>query len=144
MAKSYNKRLHGNNPYYDDFDPNKKFVRIMSRPGFPLQAREVTQLQTIIQNQIERMGEHFFDDGAIINGGEITETSAQAIRISKQSIVSKEELESYVGKTVSSPALGIEASIVAVSDVSSTINTDQYQVLFVVLLNIHLGLFHLH
>ena len=92
MAKSYNKSLHGNNPYYDDFDPNKKFVRVMSRPGFPLQAREVTQLQTILQSQIERMGDHFFEDGAIINGGEITETTATAIRLSKDKVYTKDEL----------------------------------------------------
>lgn len=131
MAKSYNKSLHGNNPYYDDFDPNKKFVRVMSRPGFPLQAREVTQLQTILQSQIERMGDHFFEDGAVINGGEITETTATAVRLSKDKVYSKDQLNSFVGKSITDDA-GVQSQIVAVADVDPSLTADQYQVLFVI------------
>ena len=42
-------------PYYDDFDPNDKFNRVLFRPGFAVQARELTTLQSILQNQVERM-----------------------------------------------------------------------------------------
>ena len=41
-------------PYYDDFDTNDNFHRVLFRPGFAVQARELTQLQSILQNQIER------------------------------------------------------------------------------------------
>ena len=41
-------------PYYDDYDESKEFYRILFRPGYAVQAREVTQLQTILQKQIER------------------------------------------------------------------------------------------
>lgn len=57
-------------PYYDDFDISKKFSQILFRPGMAIQARELTQLQTILQDQIARMGSHFFDNGAKIIGGE--------------------------------------------------------------------------
>ena len=43
-------------PYYDDFDETKNFHRILFRPGYAVQARELTQIQTIMQNQIERFG----------------------------------------------------------------------------------------
>ena len=43
-------------PYYDDFDAEKNFHRILYRPGFAVQARELTQQQTILQNQIHRFG----------------------------------------------------------------------------------------
>ena len=46
-------------PYYDDFDETKKFHRVLFRPSFPVQARELTQLQTILQNQIERFGDGY-------------------------------------------------------------------------------------
>ena len=39
-------------PYYDDFDETKNFHRILFRPGAAVQARELTQSQTITQNQI--------------------------------------------------------------------------------------------
>ena len=51
-------------PYYDDFDENKKFLQILFQPGRPVQARELTQLQSILQNQVERGGAHIFKQGS--------------------------------------------------------------------------------
>ena len=59
-------------PYYDDYDETKNFHRILFRPSNAIQARELTQLQTILQNQIERFGNHIFDEGALVMGGTIT------------------------------------------------------------------------
>src|SRR6056300_1164845 len=58
-------------PYYDDFTESKKFHRILFRPAFAVQAREITQSQTILQNQIEKLGDHFFEKGAMVIPGEI-------------------------------------------------------------------------
>jgi len=58
-------------PYFDDFDEAKKFHRILFRPGFAVQARELTQLQTILQNQIERFGRHIFKEGSMVIPGDI-------------------------------------------------------------------------
>nr|BAR36370.1 VrlC protein [uncultured Mediterranean phage uvMED] len=58
-------------PYYDDFAENKKFHRILFRPAFAVQARELTQSQTILQNQIERVSDHLFEKGAMVIPGEI-------------------------------------------------------------------------
>ena len=130
MAKSYRKDFHGKNPYYDDFDPNKKFVRIMSRPGYPLQAREVTQLQTILQNQIERVGDHFFEEGASVRGGEIVESSGVALRLDNTSF-DIETLKTFLGKTIKNTTTGVEARVVAYSDASPTLADDNNQILFV-------------
>ena len=56
-------------PYYDDFDETKDFYQILFRPGFGVQARELTQLQTILQNQVQRFGDHVFKDGSQVTGG---------------------------------------------------------------------------
>lgn len=58
-------------PYYDDFNEEKNFYRILFRPGYAVQARELTQLQTILQNQIERFGRHIFQNGSSVIGGEV-------------------------------------------------------------------------
>ena len=58
-------------PYYDDYDESKEFYRILFRPGYAVQAREVTQLQTILQKQIERNGRHTFEEGSIVLGCEL-------------------------------------------------------------------------
>ena len=55
-------------PYFDDFDESKNFHRVLFRPGFAVQARELTQLQTILQNQVERFGNEILVDGTIVTG----------------------------------------------------------------------------
>ena len=42
-------------PYFDDFDSNKNFHKVLYKPGYPVQARELTQSQTIMQDQIEML-----------------------------------------------------------------------------------------
>ena len=58
-------------PYYDDFDETKNFHRILFRPGAAVQGRELTQMQTMLQNQIDRFGEKVFTEGAIVKGCEV-------------------------------------------------------------------------
>ncbi len=55
-------------PYFDDFNENKNFHRILFRPGYAVQARELTQMQTILQNQIERFANEILVDGTIVDG----------------------------------------------------------------------------
>ena len=57
------------NPYYDDYDEDKKFLRMLFKPGYAVQARELTQLQTILQKQVERFGNHVFKNGSVVTGG---------------------------------------------------------------------------
>ena len=63
-------------PYYDDFDEAKNFHKILFRPAVAVQARELTQLQTILQNQIERFGDNIFIEGTVIQGCSISTDSA--------------------------------------------------------------------
>ena len=57
-------------PYYDDFAESKNFHRILFRPAFAVQARELTQSQSILQNQLERFGDHVFRQGAMVIPGQ--------------------------------------------------------------------------
>ena len=59
-------------PYHDDFDPAKDFYRILFQPGVAVQARELNQLQSILQHQIEKFGDNVFKRGTIIDGCTIT------------------------------------------------------------------------
>lgn len=56
-------------PYYDDYDETKNYQRILFRPGVSVQTRELTQLQTALQAQIDRFGRHIFKDGSAAIGG---------------------------------------------------------------------------
>ena len=59
-------------PYYDDFDQTKNYLRVLFRPGYAVQARELTQLQTALQAQIDRFGNHVFKEGSPVLGGQAT------------------------------------------------------------------------
>ena len=55
-------------PYYDDFDEDDLFSRVLFRP-IAIQARELTTLQSILQSQIERHGKHMFKEGTMVIPG---------------------------------------------------------------------------
>ena len=59
-------------PYYDDFDPSKNFHRILFKPGAAVQARELTQSQTILQNQISNFADNIFSQNTPVTGGKVT------------------------------------------------------------------------
>ena len=60
-------------PYFDDFDIEKQFVRVLFKPARSVQARELTQLQTMLQSQVERFGSNIYKEGTIITGVSINE-----------------------------------------------------------------------
>ena len=69
-------------PYFDDFNENKNYHKVLFKPGFPVQARELTTLQSILQNQVEKFGRHFFKEGSqIIPGGTFYDGSYFAVKI---------------------------------------------------------------
>jgi len=110
-------------PYYDDFDPNDNFQRVLFRPGFAVQARELTTLQSILQNQIERNGRHFFKEGSMIIPGQISFTK-QYYAVKLQSRFSNaaiaDYLSSYVGAIVTGSLSGITARVVGYADATTT------------------------
>ena len=59
-------------PYYDDFDKEDNFHRVLFRPGFAIQGRELTTLQSILQNQVERFGRHMFQEGSVVIPGQVS------------------------------------------------------------------------
>ena len=56
-------------PYFDDFSKDNKFYRLLFNPGKPVQARELTTLQSILQDQIESFGSHIFKEGSMVIPG---------------------------------------------------------------------------
>jgi len=67
MAENFNV-----SPYYDDFDPTKNYHRILFKPGVAVQARELTQTQSILQNQISNFADAIFSQNTPVSGGKVT------------------------------------------------------------------------
>ena len=79
---AYDPSIFNINPYYDDFDAGKGFLRVLFKPGYALQARELTQVQSILQNQLSKIGDHLFKDGSRIVGGGISVRNTGYIMVS--------------------------------------------------------------
>ena len=80
-------------PYYDDYNKDDNFYKILFKPGYPVQARELTGLQSLLQNQVESFGKHIFKEGSMVIPGGI-------------------ELDrSYFSAKVNDTHLGIDVSI---------------------------------
>ena len=71
MAQTFTSEIFSST-YRDDFKDSDNYHRVLFNSGRALQARELTQLQTIIQKEMSRLGKHLFKEGAAINPGGVT------------------------------------------------------------------------
>jgi hypothetical protein len=68
--------------YKDDYADSDNYHRILFNSGRALQARELTQMQTIIQNEIARFGRNIFKEGAAVNpGGPTLNTNYEFVKL---------------------------------------------------------------
>ena len=105
-------------PYYDDYDENKGFHRLLFRPGRGVQARELTQLQTVLQNQIKRFGQNIFKDGSVvIPGGLSIDTKYEYVKLNGSPSLSNISVaETITGATSGNTAILLQKVDVAGSD----------------------------
>jgi hypothetical protein len=89
-------------PYFDDYSEDKNFHRVLFKPGVAVQARELTQSQTILQNQIKRIGDTLYVDGSKVSGGQPNvNENARTIRLTGKDVSGKiVSLENLLGTYV--------------------------------------------
>ena len=98
-------------PYYDDFSEAKKFHRVMYRPAFAVQARELTTQQTILQNQIEKLGDSIYKHGSMVIPGEaIYDLNYYAVKLTSFTGT----ITNFVGSSVTGGTSGVVAEVVTV------------------------------
>ena len=112
-------------PYYDDFDTTDNFHRVLFRPGFAVQARELTQLQSILQNQIERHGQNVFKDGTVIIPGQVSISNAYtsiqlASTFGGEDVVVAQYLNTTTPVTITGATSGVKAQVIGVKAGTST------------------------
>lgn len=105
-------------PYYDDFDANKKYNRVVFKPGVAVQARELTQMQDYFYETIKDFADYMFVDGACVRGCEAEPQLIEYIKINDTNVdgetISNDTLANYVGDTVVGATTGIKAKIIDV------------------------------
>lgn len=106
-------------PYFDDFSPDKNFYRVLYKAGFPIQARELTQSQSILQDQFEQFSSSFFADGDRIIPGEFALVNpANYVRLA--SITQNTRIEEYLGYKVTGATSGVIGRITHVESATLT------------------------
>ena len=98
-------------PYYDDFDETKNYQRILFKPGVSVQARELTQMQTALQAQIDRHGRYTFKDGSRVVDGKVSlDVSFDFIKIESSfthSVGGAQNTDLYLSEFVGSTITGL-------------------------------------
>lgn len=102
-------------PYFEDFDPNKKFHKVLFKPGVPLQARELTTLQSILQDQVEKLGSSIYKEGAMVIPGQVSyDLSYTSVLIEDEyfGLPSSQLVDFIVGKKITGQSSGVQATVV--------------------------------
>jgi hypothetical protein len=99
-------------PYFDDYDERDKFYRLLFRPGYPVQARELTQMQSILQNQIAKHAEHIFKQGSMVIPGQVSyEDDFKYVKL--QSIYNGVDVNTYLSEIVGQEIIGQSSGVKA-------------------------------
>ena len=106
----------------DDFDETKNYHRILFRPGYAVQARELTQLQTALQAQIDRHGQYSFKDGSRVVNGKVTlNVEYDFVKIESSfthstagALNADNYLSEFVGTTITGATNGVTAEVLEV------------------------------
>ena len=110
-------------PYYDDYSEEDKFLRVLFRPGYPVQARELTQLQTILQKQVSRFGDHVFKQGAMVLPGQISYDDAftfATLQPTYNGVSVDNYISEVVGYTIVGNTSGVKAKVVYAAPSTAT------------------------
>jgi hypothetical protein len=122
-------------PYNDDYDETKKFYRILYRPSFAVQARELTQMQSILQNQIKRHGDAIFKQGAMVIPGQAsiataTQPGGGTDYVKLISLYNGVAVETFLtnlnGKTLIGQTTGVKATVVLTQSAEANDPTTLY------------------
>ena len=105
-------------PYFDDFDVEKQFYKILFKPAYAVQARELTQLQTILQNQVEQFGDNIYQEGTIIKGCNFT--TLNGLEFVKLTDKTGFDVEQYVSRSSTAIIGGIETEVDIVFEIQNS------------------------
>ena len=111
-------------PYFDDFDPRNEYYKVLFKPGYPIQARELTTLQSILQGQIEKFGNHVFKEGSVVIPGNIiykNDLNSVILEDTYQGLPTNLYLDSLIGTKIRGSKSGITAEIQDYLDISGDI-----------------------
>ena len=111
-------------PYFDDFNAENNYQKILFRPGFAVQARELTQLQSALQHQIEAHGSHIFRDGAQVVPGNYVLQEYYSLKLASTFNAEQVDPSQYYNAdtpvTITGATTGVTAKVVGFKAATTT------------------------
>lgn len=99
-------------PYNDDFDESKNFYQILFKPGYSVQARELTQLQTILRDQVKKFGNHIFKHGSVvIPGHSRADIGVPYLKLESTYNTANVQVTSFIDKPIVGATSGVKAVV---------------------------------
>ena len=119
MSTTFNKSTF-ETTYKDDFDSADNFHRILFNSGRALQARELTQMQTIIQEEIARFGRNIFKEGAQNPGGPSVDRHAEFVKLDTSVNTLPTDTSTLLGLEFTGATSSIKARVIRVETASGS------------------------
>lgn len=108
-------------PYNDDFDEDKNFYQILFNPSRAVQARELTQIQSVLQNQVSTFADHVFKDGSMVLPGKISYDEVVGyVKLESQYNLIDIDVSLILNKELEGQTSGVKARVIAVSGVEGS------------------------
>jgi len=121
MAQSTNLNV---SPYFDDFNANDNYHKILFKPGLPVQARELTGLQSILQDQIAKFGQHIFKEGAkVIPGNTSYDSNFACVEINNEylGVTVKSYIDQLLNRKIVGLTSGVSATVIKILDSTDSV-----------------------
>ena len=120
MATKFTEKVFADT-YKDDYRDSNNYHRILFNSGRALQARELTQAQTIQQKEVERFARNIFKEGASINpGGPSINTRYEFIKLNTTTNNLPSDTSLIVGDEFTGQSSAFKAKILEVVAATAT------------------------
>jgi uncharacterized small protein (DUF1192 family) len=95
--------------YNDDWEKERAYHKVLFHGGRALQARELNEMQSIIQAEIARLGSNLFKNGSMVNpGGTAINSAYEYVRLNPEG---GQPTISHIGKTLTGATSGVQAQV---------------------------------
>ncbi len=95
-------------PYYDDYNPSKNYSQMMAVPGRVEQARDYTQMQTMVYDFLQRLSDTLLKNGAIVSGMGFTFSNSGTIIVDDGKVYMDGKIHNFFKQEIPVTKVGSE------------------------------------
>jgi len=115
-------------PYYDDYRFEKNFKKILFKPGFPVQTRELNQMQSVFKGELGALSDHMFKNGSKVSNCRCSLFKRDYVRLMDVDIDGVMLSNPLIKATLVGEASGVEAVLTNFHNaVPTTLPNDVYE-----------------